>query len=69
MNKKEASEDLYNHGPGGFCESCGHFAYRHVGYRCIFTRDDGSSCACEGMKWQEHTIKMSFMNGPIIERD
>lgn len=47
----EAQQDLVNAGPGGMCDTCGHFALRHYSHdKC-----DGfpaKPCPCDGMKWR-----------------
>lgn len=38
---------------GGFCQTCGHFAFRHDEHGCHFPRDvPNAPCACRVMRWQ-----------------
>ena len=58
-----AAADLYDTGPGGICNDCGHFAARHVGLKCLWPE---SACECAGMLWQGERIEMNGDYGPVM---
>ena len=53
----DAERDLAQMGPGGFCESCGHFAERHWTDKCHFPYED-RDCDCSGMVWRGERVSM-----------
>jgi hypothetical protein len=64
---REASHSLYEAGPGGICDDCGHFAMRHVNTdKCLFPREIGKECQCKGMLWLGHRIDMGDDNVPVL---
>lgn len=38
-------------GPGGFCDTCGHFAARHDESGCHFPRPADNPCLCGVFVW------------------
>jgi hypothetical protein len=67
MNITEAIADLDDAGPGGICDDCGHFAFRHHDTTCHFPRETGKECKCKGMLWRGHRLKMDYRTGPVKE--
>lgn len=65
---EEAVTSLYEHGPGGICEECGHFAIRHDDTACHFPRNELNPpkppCECKGMLWYGHRVKISDVTRP-----
>jgi hypothetical protein len=67
QQREGAVNNLLRAGPGAFCESCGHYAARHIGTRCTFHDGDpvDGPCICEGMEWLGVRMTMSSVAGPV----
>jgi len=70
QQQKEAADNLLRAGPGAFCESCGHYASRHIGTRCTFYDGDpvDGPCICEGMSWCGVRMVMNSVTGPEAQQ-
>lgn len=61
FTQEQAETDLFHTGPGGFCEDCGHPAFRHKGSSCNFPSPEDNACGCGGMLWLGQRVNMEKM--------
>lgn len=61
-----ALRSLWDVGPGAICDSCGHFASRHIPLSCEWPE---RKCACKGFSWQGFIFAMDGPRGPMYVRE
>lgn len=66
LDERDAFKDLWDAGPGAICDSCGHFASRHIPLSCEWPE---RKCACKGFSWQGFIFAMDGPRGPMYVRE